>query len=161
MPTLDFSITYDSRFFDGQRARSLRLRPLVNRILVVDDEKSITFALRQYFLQEGYVVDCAMSSEDALRLLAGNQYSVAIVDIELRGSGKDSDGLNLAAFIRIHAPRTPVIILTAVETTETQQRAQAVGVQSYLCKPARLSVLADVAFSLIRENGDAPSLLGL
>ncbi|MGZ3387087.1 MAG: response regulator [Thermoanaerobaculia bacterium] len=133
----------------------------MNRILVVDDEKSITFALRQYFLQEGYVVDCAMSCEDALRLLAGNHYSVAIVDIELRGSGKDSDGLKLAAFIRSQAPRTPVIILTAMETTETQQRAQAAGVQSLLCKPARLSVVADVAFSLIRDNDAATSLLGL
>lgn len=123
----------------------------MSRILVVDDEKSITFALRQYFLQEGYSVDCALTCEEALSLLAANQYSVAIVDIELRGSGNGSDGINLAAFIRSHAPRTPVIILTAVETTEAQERAQAAGVQSYLCKPARLSHVADVAFSLIRD----------
>ena len=131
----------------------------MNRILVVDDEKSITFALRQYFLQEGFVVDCAMTCEDALQLLAANQYSVAIVDIELRGSGNGSDGLNLAAFIRSHAPLTPVIILTALETTESHTRAQAAGVQSYLCKPARLSHVADVALTLIRENGASPSLL--
>lgn len=123
----------------------------MSRILVVDDEKSITFALRQYFLQEGYSVDCALTCEEALSLLAANEYSVAIVDIELRGSGNGSDGLNLAAFIRSHAPRTPVIILTAVETTEAQERAQAAGVHSYLCKPARLSHVADVAFSLIRD----------
>lgn len=123
----------------------------MSRILVVDDEKSITFALRQYFLQEGYSVDCALTCEEALSLLAANQYSVAIVDIELRGSGNGSDGINLAAFIRSHAPRTPVIILTAVETTEAQERAQAAGVQCYLCKPARLSHVADVAFSLIRD----------
>jgi DNA-binding response OmpR family regulator len=132
----------------------------VNRILVVDDEKSITFALRQYFLQEGYSVDCALTCEEALSFLAANQYSVAIVDIELRGSGNGSDGLNLAAFIRSHSPLTPVIILTAVETTESQKRAQAAGVQSYLCKPARLSLVADVAFSLIRDNGSSRSGLG-
>jgi DNA-binding response OmpR family regulator len=124
----------------------------VNRILVVDDEKSITFALRQYFLQEGYSVDCALTCEEALSLLAANEYSVAIIDIELRGSGNGSDGLNLAAFIRSHAPLTPVIILTALETTEAQNRAQAVGVQSYLCKPARLSHVADVAVSLMRDK---------
>jgi DNA-binding response OmpR family regulator len=131
----------------------------VNRILVVDDEKSITFALRQYFLQEGYSVDCALTCEEALSLLAANEYSVAIIDIELRGSGNGSDGLNLAAFIRSHAPLTPVIILTALETTEAQNRAQAAGVQSYLCKPARLSHVADVALSLMRNNGSSPSLL--
>lgn len=124
----------------------------MNRILVVDDEKSITFALRQYFLQEGYSVDCALTCEEALSLLAANEYSVAIIDIELRGSGNGSDGLNLAAFIRSHAPLTPVIILTALETTEAQNRAQAAGVQSYLCKPARLSHVADVALSLMRDK---------
>ena len=124
----------------------------MNRILVVDDEKSITFALRQYFLQAGYSVDCALTCEEALSLLAANEYSVAIIDIELRGSGNGSDGLNLAAFIRSHAPLTPVIILTALETTESQNRAEAAGVQSYLCKPARLSHVADVALSLMRDK---------
>jgi DNA-binding response OmpR family regulator len=127
----------------------------VNRILVVDDEKSITFALRHYFVQQGYAVDCALDCEEALEFLAANQYSVAIVDIELRGSGNGSDGLNLATFIRSHAPLTPVIILTAVETAEAQERAQAAGVHSYLCKPARLAHVADVAFTLMRENGTA------
>lgn len=129
----------------------------VNRILVVDDEKSIIFALRQYFNQQGYSVDCALSSEEALELLALNKYAVAIIDVELRGSGNGADGLNLACFIRSHAPTTSVIILTAVESTEAQQRAEAVGVHSYLCKPARLSHVADIAFNLMRDGG-SPTL---
>jgi DNA-binding response OmpR family regulator len=127
----------------------------VNRILVVDDEKSITFAFRQYFNQQGYSVDCALTSEEALELLAANEYAVAIVDVELRGSSNGADGLNLALFIRIHAPSTAVIILTAVESSEAQQRAEAVGVHSYLCKPARLAHVADVAFNLMRDGGSA------
>jgi DNA-binding response OmpR family regulator len=130
----------------------------VDRILVVDDEKSITFALGRYFNQQGFSVDCALTADEALLLLAANDYAVAIVDVELRGSGNGSDGLNLARFIRSHAPATPVIILTAVETVEAHQRAEAAGVQSYLCKPARLSHVADVAMTLMRDGGSSARL---
>lgn len=122
----------------------------VERILVVDDEKSILFALRQYFMRQGYTVDCTPTGEQALELLSANQYAVAIVDVELRGSGNYADGLNLAEFIRRHAPETAVIVLTALETADMQERARAAGVASYLRKPTPLAALASLAFSLIR-----------
>jgi DNA-binding response OmpR family regulator len=126
----------------------------VERILVVDDEKGIIFALRQYFVKQGYLVDSAMTSEEALERIAANRYAVAIVDIELRGSTNSSDGLNLAEFIRRHAPTTVVIILSALESAETQQRAREAGVHSFLSKPARLSTVADTAITLMREAAD-------
>lgn len=122
----------------------------MKRILLVDDEKSIAFAVRQYFVQQGYLVDCALTSEAALECLAANHYAVAIIDVELRGSGC-ADGLNLAEFIRRHAPATAVIILTALQTTETESRAKQVGVHSFMQKPAPLAQLADVASGLIRD----------
>jgi two-component system response regulator PilR (NtrC family) len=127
----------------------------VERILVVDDEKGIIFALRQYFMHQGYVVDCATTSEEALEHLAANRYSLAILDIELRGSQNHADGLNLAAFIRSHAPSTPVIILSAVESADTQKRAREAGVHSFLAKPAPLSMVASVALALMREAAAA------
>lgn len=130
----------------------------MERILVVDDEKGIIFALRQYFLRQGYSVDCATTSEEALEHLAVNHYSLAILDIELRGSQNHADGLNLAAFIRSHAPSTPVIILSAVESTETQRRAREAGVHSFVAKPAPLSTVASIAFALIREAAAAALL---
>lgn len=121
----------------------------MKRILLVDDEKSIAFAVQQYFLRQGYVVDCADSSEQALECLAANQYAVAIVDVELRQSGPASDGINLAKFIRSHAPDTAVIVLTALETAETERRAREAGVHSFMHKPARLAQIADVAIGLM------------
>jgi DNA-binding response OmpR family regulator len=126
----------------------------VERILVVDDEKGIIFALSHYFVKQGYIVDSAMASEEALELIAANHYAVAIVDIELRGSSSSGDGLNLAEFIRRHAPTTVVIILSALESAETQQRAREAGVHSFLSKPARLSTVADTALTLMREAAD-------
>lgn len=123
----------------------------MKRILVVDDEKSIVFAVRQYFLKQGYVVDCAGSSEQALVLLASQHYAVAIVDVELRGGIDSSDGLNLAKFIRSHAPATAIIVLTALETPETASRAKEAGVHSFLHKPTPLAQIADVALELMRD----------
>ena len=127
-----------------------RVEKVLNRILVVDDEKSIVFAFRHYFVAQGYVVDCAMSAVDALALLGQHSYAVAIVDIHLQGLGDESDGLNVAAAIRQTSPNTIVIILTALETQETERRAAEVGVHSYLRKPARLSHVADIAFAYMR-----------
>lgn len=123
----------------------------MKRILLVDDEKSIVFAVRQYFLKQGYVVDCASTSEQALELLASERYAVAIVDVELRGSHDSADGLNLAQFIRSHAPDTAIIILTALETPETASRAKAAGVHSFMQKPTPLAQIADVAAGLMRD----------
>lgn len=124
----------------------------MKRILLVDDEKSIAFAVQQYFLRQGYVVDCAESSEQALECLAANHYAVAIVDVELRQGGTSSDGINLAKFIRGHAPETAVIVLTALETAETEQRAREAGVHSFMHKPARLAQIADVAIGLMGDQ---------
>lgn len=132
-----------------------RIGAAMDRILVVDDEKSIVFALRRYFAGQGYSVDCATSSEEALEHLASNRYAVAIVDIELRGNDDSADGLNLAHFIRRHAPATAVIILSALESPETRQRAREAGVHSFLSKPAPLARVADIALGLIREAAAA------
>jgi DNA-binding response OmpR family regulator len=127
----------------------------LKRILVVDDERSITFALRQYFAHAGFCVDCAWSGEEAQRYLAANQYDVVIVDVELRDGSVGVDGIDLAIFIRNSAPGTAVIVLTAVTCADTRRRAEAAGVRSYLSKPARLAHVADIALGLIERSAPA------
>ena len=119
------------------------------RILIVDDEKTIIFALKTYFTRQGHLVDTASSYEDAIALLGEREYDVAILDVEL-GGGVATDGLAIAAFIRRHAPQTFVLVLTALDTEETERRAALAGVHSTIQKPARLSQVADVAFGLLR-----------
>lgn len=148
--TADGSLTADAT----RAARSLRSCGAVDRILVVDDEKTIVFALRQYFVRAGYGVDCATTAEQALELLASERYAVAILDIELRGSLESGDGLNLAEFIRRHSPSTVVIMLSAVESVEAEARAREAGVHSFVHKPAPLAVIAGVAADLVRASAN-------
>ncbi len=131
-------------------AHSLRLSGSVtNRILVVDDEKSIVFALEKYFGQHGFEVDTATDAETARALLRTQSYALAILDVHLSGRTDLTEGLDLAATIRETAPGTAVILMTALSTPETEQRAAEVGAHSFIRKPARLSCMADIAFDLI------------
>jgi DNA-binding response OmpR family regulator len=119
----------------------------VERILIVDDEKSIMFAMSHYFKGHGFDVDCAGDAESARLFLNDRQYALAIVDIHLQGRA-GMDGLDLAEWI-CGETETPVIVMTALETPETEQRAARMGVRSFVKKPARLAHLANVAFAAL------------
>ncbi len=121
----------------------------MNRILVVDDEKGIVFALERYFAQHGFEVDTATDAESATKLLRTRTYALAILDVHLSGRTDLTEGLDLAATIRETAPATAVILMTALGTPETELRATEVGAHSFVRKPTRLSRVADIAFGLL------------
>jgi DNA-binding NtrC family response regulator len=122
-----------------------------NRILIVDDEKSIRFALTHYFRNIGFEIDQAEDGLQARALVASHEYGMAIVDIHLGGPDPE-DGLDLAAFIRQYAPDTAVVVLTGLETPEALRRAAKAGVRSFLRKPAPLALVADIAFDVFRKD---------
>ena len=128
----------------------------MERILLVDDEKGITFAVSHYFRRRGFAVDCAGDSEAARLFLGELDYDLAIVDVHLAGRAV-CDGLELAEAIRQRSPQTAVIVMSALTTPETLARAAAVG--SFIGKPTRLAELADVALGLLGlRDGAAVSL---
>lgn len=122
---------------------------MANRILIVDDEKSILFALEKYFEQHGFAVDTAADASEALELIERNPYALAIIDIHLSRRTDLAEGLDIAAQLRDSSPDTAVIMMTALGTPETERRAAEIGAHSFLRKPARLAHLADIAFGLI------------
>lgn len=130
-----------------------------NRILIVDDEKSIRFGITHYFEQEGYRVDSAADGLEARALIAANDYHLAIVDIHLGGRNEANDGLDLAAFIRQYAPETAVIVLTGLETPEALRRAAEAGVQAFLRKPTPLASVAEIVAGIIRRRAAAAAAL--
>ena len=124
---------------------------MANKILVVDDEKSILFALDKYFAQHGFVVDTASDPAAAEALIAKNTYDLAIIDIHLTRRIDFAEGLELAAFLRDLAPKTAVILMSALGSPETERRAAEIGAHSLVRKPTRLASIAAAAFSVIGE----------
>src|SRR5215510_14458378 len=86
--------------------------PMSERILLVDDEQAILFAMRDYFMAYGYEVDCSREVEEAEALLANIHYDVVIADLRLTGLN-GTEGLRILDYVRERCPWTSVIILTA------------------------------------------------
>src|SRR5512143_4317218 len=70
---------HDSCSFTG------RVGKATSRLLVVDDEAAIRFALTEYFRESGWLVDAAAEREGAEALLACTEYAVVIADLRLTG----------------------------------------------------------------------------
>ncbi|MCI0490267.1 MAG: response regulator [Blastocatellia bacterium] len=122
-----------------------------DRILVVDDEESILFALMEYFTKCGYEVDCAKEVEEARTLLNGPRYSVAIVDLRLTGVD-GVEGLEFIEYLRELSPETRTILLTAYGSVEIEQEARRRGVDIFLHKPKPLHEMAQVVSDLLARK---------
>ncbi|OUP07421.1 response regulator transcription factor [Collinsella sp. An2] len=116
------------------------------RILVVDDEKTITDLVGIYLRNEGYEVTLAYNGADAARAILSQEFDLAILDIML----PDIDGYELLRTIR--ADHTyPVIMLTARDSQTDKIEGLTLGADDYVVKPFRpLELVARVKAQLRR-----------
>jgi DNA-binding response OmpR family regulator len=124
------------------------------RILIVDDEAAVLFAVIDYLERYGYEVDGARREVEAQALLGAAAYSLVITDLCLTG-GDDTDGFQIIQYVRERSPRTRIILMTGHGSPEVESQAQRLGVDTVLHKPLSLPSLAEVAFALLRpaESG--------
>ncbi|HEV8579826.1 MAG TPA: response regulator [Thermoanaerobaculia bacterium] len=122
---------------------------LPHRLLLVDDEEAILFAMGDFLVRSGYEVDRARSREEAERLLAVAQpYSLAIVDLRL-GATEPRGGLDLLRRIRESSPQTQTILLTAYGSPDVEAELAAIGADRLLSKPQPLARLAEEVSALL------------
>jgi len=122
--------------------------PVAQRLLLIDDEEPILFALREYFNAYGYDVDCAREMEEAEALLANVPYAAVIADLRLTGS-HGAEGLEIIGYVRERCPWTRIIILTAYGSPEVEAEARRRGVDSFLHKPKPLPEVAQIVYALV------------
>jgi DNA-binding NarL/FixJ family response regulator len=118
------------------------------KVLLVDDHTLIRRALSQVLGMwiSGTEVSEAESAEEAVEMLSGSTFDVALVDICMPGR----DGLDLLKEIRANWPKVPVIMLTSYDTAEYVRTALAEGASGYLLKdstPEDLTQAITVALS--------------
>ena len=118
------------------------------RILIVDDEEPILFAMREYFAMKGYAVDGAREPQEAEALLDENHYALAILDLRLSGT-PGAEGLDLIESVRARSSDTRIILLTAYGSREIEAEALRRGADAFLHKPKPLSEVAQIASSLM------------
>jgi DNA-binding response OmpR family regulator len=129
-----------------------RVPPL--RMLLIDREAAIRFAIGDYFAGLGFEVDVAGSPADAEAWLARHSYAIALLDLELRTGAHD--GLRLAERIRLLAPGTITCLLAPpLSAAETQAASRTADV--VITRPRPLPDIAQLIFALLPgETQSAP-----
>ncbi len=103
------------------------------KILVVDDEPSITRLLSRILSKEGYTVETAYSGKEGLALFRKFKPDLIISDLKMPGMS----GLELLKAVKKENPDTDFIILTAFGTIENAVEAMKEGAVDYLIKPLK------------------------
>ena len=126
-----------------------------SRILVVDDEPSITDAVATALTYEGFDVRSESTGRGALAAATAFRPDLIVLDVML----PDLDGLEVTRRLRADGLRTPVLFLTARDATEDKVSGLTVGGDDYVTKPFSLAeVVARVRAVLRRTSpGGAPA----
>lgn len=112
------------------------------RLLVVDYEAAIVFAMSEYFTCRGWKVDCARGFLEATAQVNERYYAAAIIDLRLTGSDS-AEGLTLIDYLQAKQPGVVCILLTAYGSGPVTVQALEHGAAMVLHKPVRLSELED------------------
>jgi DNA-binding response OmpR family regulator len=126
------------------------------RLLIVDDEPAILFALSSYLERREYEIDTAETLEEAASLLAANDYDVVMTDLRLSSrDGKAEEGLEVLRVVRKTRPRARTILLTAYGSPQIEAEATALGLDVYLEKPLPLAELDRLVQAMLHPAATA------
>src|ERR1700679_80191 len=111
------------------------------KVLIVDDEKTISGTLTKIFVEHGYQARATYSAEEAMDVLVEWQPDVALLDVNLPGK----NGVDLAIALRTSQPRCRVLLFSGYPNTEDLLRAaiQAGHEFEIICKPVHPTMLLD------------------
>jgi two-component system OmpR family response regulator len=128
------------------------------RVLVVDDEDNIADVISIALRYNEYEVETAGDGQAALRAVAEFRPDLIVLDVML----PDLDGFEVAKRLRERADDTPILFLTAKDTTEDKVRGLTLGGDDYVTKPFSVEeLLARIATVLRRfdRSGGGESVL--
>jgi two-component system, OmpR family, response regulator len=119
------------------------------RVLVVDDETSLSELLSMAFRYEGWEVRTAGNGVDAVRLAREFRPDVVVLDMML----PDFDGLEVLRRLRANEPQVPVLFLTARDSVEDRITGLTAGGDDYVTKPFSLEEVVARLRGLLRRTG--------
>jgi len=107
------------------------------KILIIDDEQLIRWALEQHLVKQGYQVATAESAEKGLKLIAEDAPDLLLLDNCL----PDMTGIQLLEKLHAREQGLKVIMITAYDMAENAVKAMNLGAYEYIGKPFNLEEL--------------------
>ena len=105
---------------------------LGNRLLLVDDDRSVLFSLAAILCRHGFDVVSANSVEEALRAMTSQRFDILVTDLNI---GEPGDGFTVVSALRRIQPSAAALIITGFPAFDTALQAIRDQVDDYLVKP--------------------------
>ena len=123
------------------------------RILIVEDDLQARIGLQQFMRSMGYDAEGVSDWLEALHLMREELFDLAIVDIFLSRTGKNSlNGLDLIPLLRVFNPKLPVVLVTGQSDEQLRTIALKRGATLYLEKPLEPGRLTSIVRRLLAES---------
>jgi DNA-binding response OmpR family regulator len=122
------------------------------RVLLVEDEKSLTRYLKKGLEEEGYAVDVVADGQDAVNSMGMTSFDVVVLDVMI----PTIDGFKVCRRIRERGQTAAVIMLTARDTLEDRVNGLDAGADDYLVKPFAFEELLARIRAVSRRSRDVP-----
>ena len=119
------------------------------KVLVIEDGRKVAGFIEQGLREEGYAVDVAADGDEATMLAHVYDYDLILLDLML----PKKNGFQIAAELRREGRKTPILMLTARDTTEDVVRGLDAGADDYLTKPFKFDELLARVRALVRRGG--------
>ena len=121
----------------------------MTKILLVEDDESLGFVVKDNLEQEGYDIDLQVNGKAGQRAFQQNQYDICIFDVML----PEMDGFTLAEYIRNIGSEIPIIFLTAKSLKEDRIKGLKIGADDYLTKPFSIEELVLRIEAILKRTG--------
>lgn len=120
------------------------------RLLLVEDEVSVSRFIKKGFTSEGYQIDVAFDGTIAKSMFERKSYDLAILDVNIPGL----NGYQLCEHLKKINPYIPIIFLTAMDGIEDKVTGFESGADDYLVKPFEFRELLLRVKALVRRLGN-------
>ena len=121
----------------------------IKNLLVVDDDQRIRDLLKEYLMNEGFVISTADSAENAREKIKYVTFDLIILDVMMPGD----NGLKLTKEIRL-ASQVPIILLTAKSEIDSKIEGLETGADDYITKPFSPKELILRINSILKRSED-------
>ena len=120
------------------------------KLLLIEDEPSVVSFIRRYLSEAGYDVSVALDGQSGLQMATEHSFQLIILDVMLPGM----NGMAVCKALRKQNDTTPILMLTALGSTENVVAGLDSGADDYLVKPFKQAELLARIRSLLRRNPD-------
>ena len=128
---------------------------LLMAVLIVEDEPNVVSVIQRGLADHGFETSVATNGLTGLQMALSHPFELIILDVMLPGM----DGIQICKHIREQKPNVPILMLTALDSTENIVTGLDSGADDYMVKPFKIAELAARLRTLMRRRGsnEAPA----